>query len=120
MYRHLAICIWLLFVAFPARAAEPVVTLVNDLESCVALSNGSLVRHGNVLLYQVQLEVFASTGNCGCRSMWGSYQVRNGPQVVRYEDLLLKESRQAFLFVESDEGVLENEEITIGLGCKGS
>lgn len=117
MYRNWAVYSVLLSMALPACAVERTVTVVNDLESCVALSNGALVKHGNALLYSVQLEVFGNIGDCGCKSLRGGYQVLNGKQFVRSEDLVLMESRQAFLFVESDDRGFKNEDLTISLGC---
>ncbi|MES2821905.1 MAG: DUF2195 family protein [Pseudomonadota bacterium] len=117
MYRNLMGFFLLLSMALPAGAAERTATLVNYLESCVAPSNGALVKHGNALLYQVQLEVFSNIGNCGCRSMVGSYQVQNGKQFVRSEDLVLKKSRQVSLFVESDDSGFKSEDLNITLGC---
>lgn len=116
MYRSAAVGFLLLSTALSAGAAERAVSLVNYLESCVAPSNGALVSQGNALLYQVQLEIFASTGDCGCRSMVGSYQVHSGKKFVRSEDLVLGESRQVFLFIESDDPGFK-EDLTISLGC---
>ena len=96
----------LLVLALPACAAQRPLIIVNDLQNCVALERGELVKHGNLLLYDVQLKVPESIGHCGCKSAVASYRVFDGERPVRFERLVLKESRQAYLLIDSDAGSL--------------
>lgn len=117
MFHKAGAGVLLLVLALPACAAQGPVTFVNDLKSCVTLERGELVEHGNLLLYDVQLEVPENIGNCGCKSAVASYRVFEGERPVRLERLVLKESRQAFLLIDTDAGSLSKEALSISLGC---